>query len=1191
MNMHLLMKNYLPLLVFVLSAFPGLSQPQPAALPPAPAAPVSYTLWLLGDTGEPARDSPGKIQWLQPQIARADTNSAVILLGNTFYPATLPGPTAPGRAAAENRLKLQLNPLKDYKGKILLVPGDYGKKNKDAADYRRQERFLASYLSREQLVQPENQCPGPVELHLSKDLLLLLVDTKYMLPANYLPEEGSGCEITKPSQILAQIDDILRTYPEKQVVLAAHVSPTMNAVEHRHLNRTFEEYLKLHPGLIFVQGNGPSLNHSVDDSLHYVSTGTAAKKIGTPSKSRFRFSTRNPGFARINFYATGEAWLEIWTGGTGGSQVAYRTLLMRKPTQAMLAADLKDKKFDFSDSLVRVSASQDYQVSKFKRWLLGENYRADWQQPVTLPVFDIGKIQGGLRVVRLGGGFQTRSLRLADAKGKEYVLRSVEKYPYNALPRPLRQTIAADVLQDQISAHHPYGPLVVPALSEAIGIYHTNPRYFYIPDDPRLGKYRAGFANTLGLFEERPDDDQSDAPHFGNSKKVTSTEKAIENTREDNDDSIDEHAVLKARLFDFLIGDWDRHEDQWRWASFEKENGKGKLYQPIPRDRDMVFFVNQGVIPNIGSRKWLLPKVQGFDHQWRDIAGFNFNARHFDRIFLTRLSAQDWQQVAQQLQNSLTDEEIENAVKQLPKPIFAISGPGIISKIKSHRQHLPEDAMKYYRFLAQEVDIVGSDKNELFEILRQDDENTLVTVRKIDKNGNLEQVVYQRQFKTSETDEIRLYGLAGNDAFRVTGKVGKGIKVRIIGGDEADKITDESRVGGISKKTFVYDTANGNDLQLGAETKDQTSHHQQVNHYDPKAFKYNYLGPVAALGYNRDDGLLVGGGVSVTDHGFKKEPFASSHRFLARYALLPRSFRFDYQGYVTHAIGKADMQINLDLRTPNYAENFFGLGNNTTFDADNYKTAEAFDFYRFRSKQYYFSLLFGTRLGKHHSLLLGPSYQSVNINFVDGDFLSLDQGTEENNPDLYRIKNYGGVDLRYTFDSRDDKIIPTAGNLLRLGAGVYTGISPTAKDYRQLSGEWTYYHTFRIPLKVTLANRVGAATNFGSYEFFQANVLDGNNNLRGFRRNRFSGTTSLYNNTDLRVRLFNFKTYLFPGSLGIVAFHDIGRVWLEGEQSHRWHSGYGGGVWISPVNLFILSAEYAVSRETRMPLLRAAFLF
>jgi hypothetical protein len=34
-----------------------------------------------------------------------------------------------------------------------------------------------------------------------------------------------------------------------------------------------------------------------------------------------------------------------------------------------------------------------------------------------------------------------------------------------------------------------------------------------------------------------------------------------------------------------LLGDWDRHEDQWRWSEFEKENGE-HYFRPIPRDRD-----------------------------------------------------------------------------------------------------------------------------------------------------------------------------------------------------------------------------------------------------------------------------------------------------------------------------------------------------------------------------------------------------------------------------------------------------------------------------------------------------------------------------------------------------------------------------------------------------------------------------
>jgi hypothetical protein len=48
----------------------------------------------------------------------------------------------------------------------------------------------------------------------------------------------------------------------------------------------------------------------------------------------------------------------------------------------------------------------------------------------------------------------------------------------------------------------------------------------------------------------------------------------------------------------------------------------------------------------------------------------------------------------------------------------------------------------------------------------------------------------------------------------------------------------------------------------------------------------------------------------------------------------------------------------------------------------------------------------------------------------------------------------------------------------------------------------------------------------------------------------------------LRVRLFGFNV-LVPEDAGLFAMADTGRVYLAGEDSHRWHTGVGGGFWIS----------------------------
>jgi hypothetical protein len=74
-----------------------------------------------------------------------------------------------------------------------------------------------------------------------------------------------------------------------------------------------------------------------------------------------------------------------------------------------------------------------------------------------------------------------------------------------------------------------------------------------------------------------------------------------------------------------------------------------------------------------------------------------------------------------------------------------------------------------------------------------------------------------------------------------------------------------------------------------------------------------------------------------------------------------------------------------------------------------------------------------------------------------------------------------------------------------------------------------------------------------------------------------------YHNLELRAKLFDFTSYLFPGSVGIIAFNDEGRVWVPGEHSQQWHHGYGGGLFIIPADLVLIQASIANSKEGIQP--------
>ena len=84
---------------------------------------------------------------------------------------------------------------------------------------------------------------------------------------------------------------------------------------------------------------------------------------------------------------------------------------------------------------------------------------------------------------------------------------------------------------------------------------------------------------------------------YGGASKSINTPELIEKLLKNHKHVVDQEYVVRARLFDLLIGDWDRHDDQWRWGEYEHgTDSDKKLYRAIPRDRDQAFFKNDGFL-------------------------------------------------------------------------------------------------------------------------------------------------------------------------------------------------------------------------------------------------------------------------------------------------------------------------------------------------------------------------------------------------------------------------------------------------------------------------------------------------------------------------------------------------------------------------------------------------------------------
>ncbi len=798
---------------------------------------------------------------------------------------------------------------------------------------------------------------------------------------------------------------------------------------------------------------------------------------------------------------------------------------------------------------------KEYKRSGFHNFFWGSHYRKEWSTPIRVENFYLDTARGGLVPVKEGGGRQSKSLRLKDKNDKEYVLRSVNKDFGRGLPDNLQGTLISHIAKDQVSFGHPYAAYTITPMIEAAGIYHTIPDIVFVPRQNSLGEFNDGFGDQLYLFEERPDENQQDAPNFGNAKNVIGSEKLMEKIYGDNDNHVDQVAFVRARLFDIFIGDWGRHPDNWRWAEFEKE--KQIIYKPVPRDRDQAYTKIDGLIPDMAG---LIPKfrhVQGFGHSIRNIGAWNFPGRPLDKLFLNELKRETWIEQAKYLQQVLTDQLIENSIRLMPPELFAISGWEIIGKLKSRRDDLEKYANDYYDYLAKKVTINGSDKTEFIQINALPGNDVAVDVFKINKEGEkAEQPYYSRTFNSRETKEIRIYSLKKEDIIQVTGSEKSQVKVRVIdpeGNDSIIKPVDDGYgVKFYRGKKYEYDTAWRKKMDISL---------------------LPFVTPIPYRVFNEDPldlfprtGIKVSAGFTYIPKPWKKPEYQTSHSINALYGFMRTAFNMAYVGRFGRAFGKSDMLVKLRLDEP-AVENYFGTGNNTII------ANKTRNYYRTFSQRVYGAIGLERNFERIHHAEVSLVYQSIKYDKTATRYIGEHDFID---PSIFTRKQFAGVEAVYNYDQTNGSVYPTHGVVLNVAGGFLRNLSDTGSAFAKINS-WAVAF---LPLskKFTVALRAGGGTVFGDPDFYHLNRIGGQTEVRGYLRERFYGKGIAYNNVELRW-LTGVKNFFYSGSLGLFGFHDIGRVWMPGEKSNQWHNGYGAGIIIMPLDRVALCGSYGFTRE------------
>ncbi|NLR62094.1 BamA/TamA family outer membrane protein [Chitinophaga polysaccharea] len=1186
---------------------------------------------LIGDAGDlHSNGHNAVVDAVRKTFDLKDNNNTILFLGDNVYPRGIPDSASAKYPAAKEILDYQINLVRGTNARGYIIPGnhDWDKSKPDGWDIiRNQQRYVDSLHLDNVQFEPKDGCPGPIEVKLADSITLIIMDSEWWVFPYEKPGAESSCDCKDNDEILTKLSEIVALNRNKLIIFATHhpfrsygihggyytlkqhifpltdlkpslyiplpvigsIYPFARGVlgsledipnpRYQQMIKGVEEALKPHGPVVFVSGHDHTLQLIRDQQNAYIVSGSGAKHNRVKKGTKSQFASTANGFSTVELLSDGTVRTQYYFADNGTTPVFSENLFRMQDisSQAMTyktPAELPP--------YIKMAADTQYnRFGGFHKFILGENYRKVWATPLNFPVLNLATAKGGLKVLQRGGGKQTHSLRLEDSTGTEYAMRSLKKFPLAAIPELLRETVARDVVQDQISAANPYAPLAVSVLAEAAGVPHTNPTFVYLPADTALGVFANSFGNEVYLFEERE-------PMTGKNDKTYNTPKVLAKILGDNDVHVDQKAVLRARILDTYIMDFDRHDDQWRWY---KESHKGEdYYYPVPRDRDQAFFINGGVLPRLASRPWILPGIQGFRDNIPDVNGFQFSARYFDRSFMNELDEKDWKKQTTKFLKKMTDSVIKAAVNAFPDTVKAQVGPMMIHRLSVRRDILEKNMMKYYRFLAKGVDVPATGKDELIVVDKQENGAVALDIFKISKKGNIKQNIYSRTFDPAVTKEVNVYGMGGNDRFVIKGDHGTPIRIRLVGGRDADTYIDSTTVKA-GKRVRIYDQRTGNDTFALSRNEQRRLSNDPANiKYNRNAFQYEKTVPMLAGAYNRDDGLLLGLGLSDTRHAFRREPFSSKHLFTATHALATRAWNFRYEGEFTDVIGKSDLLLFARAKAPNNTINFFGFGNETQFDKSNGKTIS---YYRARFNIYNAEALLRTSFSNHFNIAYGPTFTNYAFDKDENGnrFITDFKANGLDSAGIYANKAYAGGKVVATLDTRNNKIIPTRGVLWTTTYSGNFGLNGNSYNTTQLQSDLSLYMSFRIPANFVIVSRFGGGKLWGNYEFFQALTVGGVQNLRGYRNFRFAGDASLYNNTEIRVKLFDLKTYILPAGVGLIAFNDVGRVWREGETSHVWHDGYGGGIYVAPINTLIITAVIGHSKEETVPYVTFGFKF
>ena len=1168
---------------------------------------VEKTFYLVGDAGlSPMGGMSKALATFENFIQNENTDGDYALfLGDNIYPAGMDPIGHPRRKASENAIDAQVKAVKDFQGRVIFIPGNHEWYNNGVPGVAREEQYVQSFFDDPQAFLPGNGC-GLESIAVTPHIQLIIIDTQWMLEDwNKHPTINKDCDIKTREKFLIKLGLELEKNQNKTVVFAMHHPMFTNgnhggyfALE-KHLyplqkkipmpvlaslvvqirsqggvsvqdryNELYNKFMKQlqdlaknNQRLVFVSGHDHNLQYIEKDGFYQIVSGAGSKESYAAIGDDGYFSTGQQGFAVLDVFTDGSTWVRYYVAD---AQNNPQLIFQKEVNPAPEPVDLSSFSSKFpKEYTVPIYRQDSIRESLFFKTLWGSKYQQAYSTPVTAPVALLDTLYGGLSVVREDKGKDYNSLLLTDSVGNQYRMRTMAKnamkvygeIEFNEEEEKLSQnegTKTPNLRGRSINfytASHPYAEMAIPRMAAAIGIFSTKPHLFYVPKQQALGNFNKNFGDDLYLMSVAPSEQNEGDVIFEYADNVETTEDILTAMRKTGNVMVDEENYIKSRLFEMLIGDWDREPDHWRWAKYYHD--KKNVFVPIPVNHDNAFSSFEGNILDL-TRSLFTGSKQShvYGKDLADLKWFNKEGVILDRALIKNANRHQWTYLAREIQKSLSDEVIDSAFENVPEAVREESLADIKEKLKQRRDNLEKIADRYYDYLAVQQTIVGTDYTDLFEITRLPD--GLTNVRSFTTiNGVKSDTLIDHTFSKADTKELWIYGLDGRDEFVVKGQAESPIFIRLIGGYGQDVYQLHQ-----GRNVKVYDYERQEDsivVQNGGNFRFTNVY--KLNTYDYRKQLERHHNLLSAVGYNPDDGFRAALQYEYRVDNFQRNPFSQKHLFNFAYFTDTENFELVYEGEFANIKNDLNLSLGARFTSPNTKINFFGFGNETK----NLQDTKGYDYNRVAVQNISgnVGLLRNSNFGSYFKLQ--AQFDAYEVDNAHNAFISQVDVLQKGETTYYST-----VEGIYHYRSYDEVDNPTRGLMFDLNAGVTDNLQYMEEVFGFIKSRVGFYNSLVKNRTLVLKTNFRFQTNIGpKYQFYQAATLGGDNGLRGFREQRFSGRSFLVGSADVRYSFPKFRIRLVPLQLGIYAGGDLGRVWVKDDSSNIWHSSYGGGMWLT----------------------------